>query len=154
MILRSLLIVATPYRAGHDNEICPEHCRTLQNTATHCNTLQHIATGRTTLQHTAMHCNIPLQEKGSSSTTRQNRQDRLQHTATHCNTLQHTISYCNELQHTLMHYNKLQPTAIRCNTQHPTTTYWNIETYWNILRYTIATATSVAMSVGPKRPRH
>ena len=82
IILRSLLIVTTPYRLSrgttnnfphsYEHEIRTKHTlwsksNTLQHTTTHCNTLQ----------HTATHCNT------------------LQHTATHCNTLQHTATYCN-----------------------------------------------------------
>jgi len=48
IIIRSLLIVATPYAYG------PLDCsKTLQHTVTHCNTLQHTATHCNTLQHTA-----------------------------------------------------------------------------------------------------
>jgi len=53
-ILRSLLVVATPYEyilTGYTNDA-------LQHTATHCNTLQHTAIYCNILQHTATHAYI------------------------------------------------------------------------------------------------
>jgi len=74
-ILRSLLVVATPYEyilTGYTNDA-------LQHTATHCNTLQYTATYCNTLQH--MHISMCVH-------------DIFIHMM-HCNTLQHTATHCN-----------------------------------------------------------
>ena len=87
IILRSLLIVATPYVHIKKYVVLPRHSvaismlqlkiefkthwYTLQHTAAHCKTLQHTGTHCSTLQHTAAH----WQHTGST----------LQHTAAHCN---------------------------------------------------------------------
>ena len=59
IILRSLLIVATPYSLQRAH--AATHRSTLQHTAAHCSTLQrvYIQSSRrcSTLQHTATHCN-------------------------------------------------------------------------------------------------
>jgi len=75
-ILRSLLIVATPYewdmspRATTLGKITLQHtathCNTRHHTAPHCNTLQHTATHRNTLQHSAAHCNTLLPQVANS----------------------------------------------------------------------------------------
>jgi len=59
VILRSLLIEATPYLCMQCYSLLHSyaHCHTLQHAATHCNTLQHTATHWNTLQHTATHLN-------------------------------------------------------------------------------------------------
>ena len=107
IILRSLLIVATPYLSSHiihhllmassfdsfsDSHSFPvdilrmcDAQHTLQPTATHCNPLQPTATHGNPLQHTATHCN-PLQPTATHGNT-------LQHTATHCNTLQQAATH-------------------------------------------------------------
>ena len=72
VILRSPLIIATPYIQYHHNTPCYNDTK-LQHTATHCNTLQNTATQCNTLQHTAQHCNT------------------LQNTATHCTILNATM---------------------------------------------------------------
>jgi len=61
IILRSLLIVATPYD-NQDKFYCDQnmfatHCNALQRTAMHCNALHRTATHCTALQRTATHCN-------------------------------------------------------------------------------------------------
>ena len=74
MILRSLLIVATPYFGLMLRVQNTTHCQSLQRNVTPCNTL------RPTLEYTVPLCNT------------------LQHTATPCDTLQHTVAHCNTLQ--------------------------------------------------------
>jgi len=137
MILRSRLIVATPYIINyviHVNESChartnANHCNTLQLSTTLAshrnNTLQHMSHRRLcrhcckmsrskgcpavcTLQDTATRCNT-LQHTATHYNT-------LQHTATHCNTLQHAATHCKTLQDTSRHCKTLQHTATRCNT--------------------------------------
>jgi len=142
VILRGLLVEATPYRLvfidflksiyetlrQHARQVFGiqllhtsthySHCNTMPHTATHCNTLQH--TMHPTLLHAAARCNT------------------LQHAATSCNVLQHLImpafattckrraghfeyAHCNTLQHTATYCNVLLHTATRCSTlQHPT----------------------------------
>jgi len=75
VILRSLLIVATPYCTFECNIARSTGARECNNcsllhTATHCNTLQHTATHCNTLQHTATHCNtLQPTERGLASAT-------------------------------------------------------------------------------------
>ena len=83
VILRSLLIVATPYvKIFNGIENLRGYRNTVQKTATHYNALQHTARHCQTLQHSATHYNAR------------------QHTATHFNTLQHSATRGNSVQHT------------------------------------------------------
>jgi len=110
-ILRSLLILATPYWIIDAWRIWIKphsyvHCNTLQHTATHCNTLQHTATHCNTLQHAASRlihmCSITHIYFVSAQYYRlvTTKYYALQHTAKYCNTLQHTAAHCNTVQHT------------------------------------------------------
>ena len=106
IILRSLLIVATPYHMLQNAATC---CNMLQfnaiqlyrpscevhknayNTATRCNTLQHAATRSNTLQDSVTRHTV-LQSYRLSCEAHQN-------TYFHCNTLQHAATCWNTPQH-------------------------------------------------------
>ena len=137
IIVRNLLIVATPY--GVAKTQCVTACyNVLQCVApkwpsrrhpmglrhpvltyryascarcifsAHCNALQHTVTHCNTLQCIITRCDT-LQHTTTHCNT-------LQHSATHCTTLQHTAAHCNTLQHIATHCNTLQHTAWHCNT--------------------------------------
>jgi len=134
IILRRLLIVATPYLYMSVYLSCVVNYRSLlQNIVSFiglfckrdlsfyvprislvswhklCKTLQCVAHCNT-LQHTAAHCNTPQHTGGV------NRDDRHADTTKHCNTLRHTATQCSTLHHTAAHCNTLQHTATHCNT--------------------------------------
>jgi len=115
IILRSLLIVATPYCCVCLYFLCRYVCRchTLQHTATHRDTLQHVATHCNTLNYAATRCNtlphpnvcLCCSECACAFLA------AVCAVATHYNTLQHIATYSNILQHTAPRYNTLQHTA-------------------------------------------
>ena len=142
IILRSLLIVATPYHVyawvvsrlwtsnvthqwgGHTHErVMTEanhwargttpHCNTLQHTATRCNTLQHAATRCNTLQYESCLRREIERGPGSWHPTGAPRAR-----TTHCNTLQHAATSCNTMQLAATCCNMLQHAATHCNTLH------------------------------------
>ena len=105
IILRSLLIVATPYSYAHTHrqthadtrththhksqvtQITHIHFISIQHTATLCNTRQHTATHCSTLPYSSTHMHIWKEAHVTNI-----HYNTLQHTATHCNTLQHTAT--------------------------------------------------------------
>jgi len=109
VILWSLLIVATPYRATMSMLMASPatHCNTLQYIATYCNSQQLTATHGNTLQHTAAHCNT-LQQ-GCGALLRHDVEadgesfKSLSHAATCCSSLEHTTTYCNTRPHSATH---------------------------------------------------
>jgi len=123
IILRSLLIVATPYVLLHTHvhacvhfvervckSVCVFECVSARAhfdiacTNESCHILQHAATHCSILQHTAILLAWPVvMSRVTYCNTLQHAgvyYNTLQHTATHCNTLQHTATHCNTLQHT------------------------------------------------------
>ena len=125
MILRSLLIVATPYEARSAAWLTATCCIILQHAATYCIILQHIATHYNTLQHAATR-NAAHRITGRQKTTwlwsvicNVAHCNILQHPASCCNTLQHTATLCNILQrimqHTLQHRTAQDDVATECD---------------------------------------
>ena len=140
IILRSLLIVATPYEtmphshvlqstAAHDNTLhhTALHCGALPYTAQHCNTdcnkLQHRCRRRdvalqacsaiygNTLERTATHCSTTaLHCNVVASDETRPYRHVLQHSATHCSAWQHTATHCDTLHHIVTHCTTLQHT--------------------------------------------
>jgi len=99
IILRSLLIVATPYSYAHTHRQTHADTRTHTHHKSQVTQITHIHF--ISIQHTATLCN-----------TRQ-------HTATHCSTLPYSRTHMHlwkEAHVTNIHYNTLQHTATHCNT--------------------------------------
>ena len=156
IILRSLLIVATPYESiggakKAKNSFLIKHiciivskeaymiglfCRIYSSLSQDiC-----IVSREPCMRHSATHCNT-LQH----AATHRNRTDfsmmslsvRRNIVATHCNTLQHTTAHCNTLQHTAK---KIHHTAPHCTTLHYTSTHCTTPqltaTHCNTLQHT------------------
>jgi len=117
IILRSLLIVATPYPANtqytHAKKVrlhLAAYCNTLQHAAAHCNTLRRTATRRNPDPPLG---DVPLDSRNAAHC------NTLQHPAAHCSTLKHTETHCSTLKHTAANCNSLQRTAVsatQCST--------------------------------------
>jgi len=140
VILRSLLIVATPYQGRRQGalqaQLAATRCKAQQHTAMHCNAMQRTATHCNVLQRTATYCYTQVQARKQEAVQARTRCNTLQRTATHCNARQHTSTrekarncpgtnlpqytathtHCNAMQRTTTHYNALQHNAMHQNT--------------------------------------
>ena len=124
VILRSLLIVATPYVSVDQRQAALPAL----HTATHCNKLQHTATHCNTLQHSATHY-VPAMCL-SISTKQHFQHYTRQHTATHCNTLQHSAAHYApavrlsiSAKQNFQHYTRQHTTTLCTTLQHTATHY-------------------------------
>ena len=150
IILRSLLIVATPYmnagchtyaigmlqiRLGHVTHmstasVCPH---------THAHKKTHVHTRAHTCVHTCTRVHMHTHTRVRTHARKHARTHAHTYTHTHartttaylpwskarCNTLQHIATLCSALQHFAAHCNALQHIATHCNTLQRTATHCN-----------------------------
>ena len=97
IILRSLLIVATPFDASVCKHIKCIHCSTLQHTATHCNILQHSVSNVCRISQLYAKCLKCMQNVSNVCRISRMYAEFLE--CIHCSTLQHSISNVCRISH-------------------------------------------------------